>query len=103
MRSASGCSDEAEDLRTGVLNEPFQVDWIISNLEQHRARTSAHSARARSVENSSTIFLRLPDRALDVAREQPQRRFADLPLSGGIFCRPDFACGTSSNMAFNSE
>src|SRR5271166_6608931 len=103
MRSASGCADEAEDLRTGVLNEPFQVDWIISNLERHRVRTSAHSARTRSIENSSTIFLRLPDRALDVAQEQPQLRFADLPLFGGIFCRPDFACGTSSNMAFDSE
>ena len=48
MRSVSGCTDEAEDLRTGVLNEPFQVDWITSNLEQPRARASAHSARARS-------------------------------------------------------
>src|SRR5271166_4767431 len=101
MRSASGRSDEAEDLRTGVLNEPFQIDWTISNPEPHRP--SALSARARSVENSSTIFLRLPDRALDVAREQSQLRFADLPLFGGIFCRPDFACGTSSNMAFDSE
>jgi D-serine deaminase-like pyridoxal phosphate-dependent protein len=35
------------------LNEPFQVDRITSNLKRYRARTSAHSARARSVENSS--------------------------------------------------
>jgi len=29
----SGWSDEAEDLWTGALNEPFQANWITSNLE----------------------------------------------------------------------
>ena len=33
MRSVSGRTDEAEDLRTGVLNEPFQEPNIYALID----------------------------------------------------------------------